>query len=152
MAKATKKKLEPRKFWHMTKPEYLDDILKNGLKASAKDANCKYIFLLHEIYETFENYNNTKVLLTHFIASNQLGLREWVLLEIDSDGIEDHFKIKPDVVYEKTSWAQVKIKQEIILPEYITVHSKETLNMDILNEYSQYKFGFAMNLEQIKVI
>jgi hypothetical protein len=90
------------KIYHITSLEAMTSILKEGLKAGDEG----YIYLFTE-----------KDVAT-YMAKNQLGFTDsYQLLEINPKGIE--VSLEADNVGEFTAKYQVRIKQKVILPEYI---------------------------------
>ena len=115
------------KLYHITSIDRLGSIFKDGLVANyggeinsglSEDG---YIYL-------FENKSYVDPItgdirsVADDIAMNQLFLDEYIMLEIDADGIEG--ELEHDNVGELSSFAQWKVKQDKISSEYIDIFGK----------------------------
>ena len=98
------------KYNHITKPDYMSSILSEGLLSN----DFKQIFLFQRGNIQVGRVSNS---IEDCIASNQVFLDEYVLLEIDSEGFET--SLIEDNVAEITSQFQFILNKENIKPEFI---------------------------------
>jgi hypothetical protein len=98
------------KYYHITHPDNLISILSEGLKSN----DLQQIFLFQRGNIKIGNVYNS---IQDCIASNQVFLDEYVLLEIDSEGFET--PLINDNVAEMTSEFQWILNQENINPQFI---------------------------------
>lgn len=111
-------------FYHVTSPENLGKILKEGLKANEYGE----IFIFDE--------PNCAVA----VAVNQLFLSDYALLKIDSEGIKT--ELTKDNVAELTAKYQYIIKQPVISRKYIRL--VDCYKVD-LERYSETWRNFITN-------
>lgn len=113
-----------KKLYHITTADKVRSILTDGLVANGGgDTNSGlsedgYIYL-------FENKSYVHpffgtVAVADAIATNQLFITDYVMLEIDTDGING--ELEHDNVCELSAFAQWKVKQDRIDSRYIDVH------------------------------
>lgn len=98
------------KYYHITDRDNLSTILKEGLKAN-EEGN---IFLFENKSIVINSVENT---VADLIAYNQIFLEEYVMLEIDLNGITS--EIINDNVGELSSSMQWIINQPLVKPEHI---------------------------------
>jgi hypothetical protein len=98
------------KYYHITHPDNLNSILSEGLKSN----DSQQIFLFQRGNIQVGRVSNS---IEDCIASNQVFLDEYVLLELDSEGFET--SLIDDNVAEMTSQFQFILNQENIKPEFI---------------------------------
>ena len=92
-------------FWHISKKENLESILKNGIKANEDNE----VFLLDEKEVTIKCKFDKPFLVSKFVALNQLFLDEFVIFAVDVEGLA----LKPDDVAELTAPFQYIYKGNI---------------------------------------
>lgn len=88
-------------YYHLTSFKSFLVIKEEGIKAD----NEGYIYLLDT-----QDYNN-------YVASNQLGLPDYAVFEVNSDGITSI--LEPDNIGELTAKHQFRIKQPLIDKKYL---------------------------------
>jgi hypothetical protein len=100
------------KLYHITPPDALDSIIKDGLRAGEDG----YIYFFTDL-DLYIKPLDIKGYLPDIIAIRQVLLEEYVLLEIDTAGLTR--KLVDDNVPEMTATQQKRVKQKVIAPEYI---------------------------------
>lgn len=99
-----KTKEEKTILYHITKEENLESIKKNGIKANEYNE----VFLLDDV-DVKHPLHSQSFFVSKFVALNQLGLNEFVIFEVDVEGLE----LEPDNVAELTSEFQYIYKGDI---------------------------------------
>lgn len=115
------------RYYHITSPENVDNILKNGLKANEQGE----IFIFQYAKITMNGAVN---FADDCITFNQLFLEKYARIEIDPEGI--FVPLIHDDVAESTSKCQWIVKQERINPNY--------LRLDVIKE-NGYTHCFHLN-------
>lgn len=117
------------KLYHITTPDNLDSILENGLVANGNGevnsglSEDGYIYLFEN--KSYRHPITGQVIaVADAIALNQLFTTDYVMLEIDTDGIKG--ELEHDNVGEFSSFAQWKVKQDKIGTEYLDVYGTYT--------------------------
>jgi hypothetical protein len=105
------------RYYHITSPENVESILKNGLKANEQGD----IFIFQ--YAKFTK-NGIVNYVDDYIANNQKFYEKYARIEIDPEGIS--VPLINDNVGESTSKFQWIVKQERINPDY--------LRLDVIKE------------------
>jgi hypothetical protein len=105
------------KYYHITSPENVENVLKNGLKANEQGE----IFIFQYAKITMNGVVN---FADDCIAYNQVFLEKYARIEIDPEGIS--VPLINDNVAESTNECQWIVKQERINPEY--------LRLDVIKE------------------
>lgn len=105
--------MKTKKYYHITSPENLISIMKNGLISNNNE-----IFLFENVSITIPSINKTIIVADHI--AEQVGLSEYLMLEINPKGIKN--ELKNDNVGEFTSNQQWILNQNKIFPSYISVN------------------------------
>ncbi|MCZ2338185.1 MAG: hypothetical protein LC127_08275 [Chitinophagales bacterium] len=103
---------QQKTYYHIAPVEAIETIKIEGVRCGAD----KHIYLLTELEAELAPFDIT-VRIADLLAVSQLGLAEYVLIEIDAKGITS--QIKPDLVGESTAAQQKRIRQNLIKPDYI---------------------------------
>lgn len=121
-----KTKEEKTTLYHITKEENLRSILQNGIKANEYNE----VFFLDDV-DVKHPLHSQSFFVSKFVALNQLGLNEFVIFEVDVEGLE----LERDNVAEFTSEFQY-IYNGDISPERIKDYYFEDTT-DLQAEYKK---------------
>jgi len=105
------------KYYHITKnsKKVKDSILKNGLRCN-EDGD---IYLFENMAFKINGVTNN---VSDAIAANQLFLKQYLMFEIDSDGLT--VELQPDAVGEFSASMQWFVKQPVIAPAHIDLFGR----------------------------
>lgn len=102
-------------YFHITKFENLNSILKKGLKAN-EDGE---IFIFNNVSFKVPELSDVINKVADHIATNQIFIKEYILIRISSKGIVS--ELINDNVAELTSQWQWIVKQPLIEPKYLKI-------------------------------
>ena len=103
--------------WYVAPLSKAEDIRKNGINAEDDG----FIYLVN-ILQVSEPVWGTKAFVPDFVANLPHGLSQYVLIEIDTNGVHSKiFSVGDDRI-------QSKIKQAIVAPEFLSGFQKRKVN------------------------
>lgn len=119
------------KLYHITTPDNLVSIMENGLVANGNGevnsglSEDGYIYLFEN--KSYRHPITGQVIsVADDIALNELFITDYVMLEIDVEGIKG--EIEHDNVAELSAFAQWKVKQDKIGKEHIDIYGVYKVN------------------------
>ena len=123
------KKKEKKKLYHITSLDNLKPILENGINSNSDGE----IFLFDQL--KICNQYVGEIFVSDHIAMSQIGIEEYVLLEINPNGVFN--EMETDNVSEFTAPAQWILKQKVIDQKYLKVFGFRRIT---LNRYSRFSY------------